>query len=53
MMVDGKMARSRSIFLGPTYGDLMAVTSGLTPGDKVIRTGATLVADGETVEVIP
>jgi RND family efflux transporter MFP subunit len=53
MVVDGKMARTRSIVLGPTYGDLMAVTSGLNPGDKVIRTGATLVADGETVEVIP
>jgi RND family efflux transporter MFP subunit len=53
MVVDGKMARTRSIVLGTTYGDLMAVTSGLNPGDKVIRTGATLVADGETVEVIP
>ena len=53
MVVDGKMARTRSIVLGPTYGDLMAVTNGVNPGDKVIRTGATLVADGETVEVIP
>jgi len=53
MVVDGKMARTRSIVLGPTYGDLMVVTNGLNPGDKVIRTGATLVADGETVEVIP
>jgi hypothetical protein len=53
MVVDGKMARTRSIVLGPTYGDLMAVTSGLNSGDQVIRTGATLVADGETVEVIP
>jgi RND family efflux transporter MFP subunit len=53
MVVDGKMTRTRNIVLGPTYGDLMAVTSGLNPGEKVIRTGATLVADGETVEVIP
>ena len=53
MVVNGKMAHTRSIVLGPTYGDLMTVTSGLNPGDQVIRTGATLVAEGETVEVIP
>jgi multidrug efflux pump subunit AcrA (membrane-fusion protein) len=39
--------------LGPTYGDRLAVTSGLKPGEHVIRSGATLVADGETVEVLP
>lgn len=53
MVVDGKMARTRSILLGPTYGDLVAVTNGLKPEEQVIRTGATLVTDGEKVEVLP
>jgi multidrug efflux system membrane fusion protein len=53
MVVENKVARVRPIALGPTFGDVLAVNSGLKPGELVIRAGATLVAHGETVEVIP
>ena len=53
MVVENKTAKVKRVGLGPTFGDLLAVTSGVKPGDLVIRAGATLVANGETVEVIP
>jgi len=53
MVVENKVARIRRVNLGPTFGDVLAVTSGLKPGELVVRAGATLVTDGETVEVIP
>jgi multidrug efflux system membrane fusion protein len=53
MVVENKVARLRRVNLGPTFGDVLAVTSGLTPGELVIRAGATMIADGETVEVMP
>jgi multidrug efflux system membrane fusion protein len=53
MVVEGKVAKARRIALGPTYGELLAVTSGLKPGEFVIRAGGTMVNDGEAVEVIP
>jgi multidrug efflux pump subunit AcrA (membrane-fusion protein) len=53
MVVEGGVAHERPVTLGPTYGDQLAVTSGVKPGDHVIRDGATLVTDGETVEVLP
>jgi RND family efflux transporter MFP subunit len=53
MVVENKMAKARPVALGPTFGDLLAVNSGVKPGELVIRTGGTLVSSGETVEVIP
>jgi multidrug efflux system membrane fusion protein len=53
MVVEGKVAKARRIALGSTFGELLAVTRGLKPGEMVIRAGGTLVRDGETVEVIP
>jgi RND family efflux transporter MFP subunit len=53
MVVEGKVARSRRVSLGQTFGDVLAVTSGVKPGETVIRAGATMVVDGEMVEVIP
>ncbi len=53
MVVEGKVARARKVSLGETFGELLAVTSGLKPGERVIRAGATMVNDGEAVEVIP
>lgn len=53
MVVEGNRAHTRSVVLGPTYRDLLAVTSGIKQGEQVISSGATLVAEGETVEVIP
>ena len=52
MVVDGKVAKARRVGLGSTYGEFLAVTSGLKPGDLVIRAGGAIVNDGEPVEVI-
>lgn len=52
MVVEGKVARARRVALGSTFGELLAVTSGLKPGELVIRAGGTLVNDGEAVEII-
>ncbi|HTS26454.1 MAG TPA: efflux RND transporter periplasmic adaptor subunit [Bryobacteraceae bacterium] len=53
MVVEDKVARARRVTLGPAFGDVLAVTSGVKPGELVIRAGATMVTDGEKVEVIP
>jgi multidrug efflux system membrane fusion protein len=53
MVVENKVAKARRVSLGPTFGDVLAVTSGVKPGELVIRAGATLVTNGEVVEVIP
>jgi multidrug efflux system membrane fusion protein len=48
-----QVARQRSVTLGETEGNTIAVTSGVRAGERVITTGAPLVADGEAVQVIP
>ncbi len=53
MVVENSIAKARRVSLGPTFGDVLAVTRGVKPGELVIRAGATMVANGETVEVIP
>lgn len=53
MVIENKVARTRRVSLGPTFGDVLAITSGVKPGEIVIRAGATMVTDGELVEVIP
>jgi RND family efflux transporter MFP subunit len=52
---DGKqIARIRdNIELGEVYGNMITVTKGVRVGDPVIVTGATLVADGQPVRIIP
>jgi multidrug efflux pump subunit AcrA (membrane-fusion protein) len=44
---------SRSVALGGVQGNLVAVTSGLAPGERVVVMGATLLKDGDAVRVIP
>jgi multidrug efflux system membrane fusion protein len=55
-LVDGPeaaaSARSRDVTLGPIAGNRVAVESGLAPGDRVIVSGASLLADGDRVRVI-
>jgi len=53
MVVENKVAKARKVSLGPTYGDILAVASGVKPGEFVIRAGASMVASGQIVEVIP
>jgi hypothetical protein len=52
MVVEGNVARARRVSLGATFGEVLAVTSGLKPGERVIYAGGTLVSDGEAVEAI-
>ena len=53
MVVENKMALMRRVELGPAFGELLAVTRGVKPGELVVRDGAALVVSGEKVEVIP
>jgi multidrug efflux system membrane fusion protein len=48
-----QIARLRDVKLGESYGNTVAVTDGVKPGDRVITTGGTLVNDGDQVKVIP
>ncbi len=46
-------ARVRAIEPGEPHGNRVIVLKGLTPGERVITTGATLVKDGDPVNIIP
>jgi multidrug efflux pump subunit AcrA (membrane-fusion protein) len=52
---EGPQARAklRPVALGDVIGNRVAVTSGLTAGERVITMGAALVKDGEGVTVMP
>jgi RND family efflux transporter MFP subunit len=52
MVVSGGKVKRQPVSLGATYGDHIGVT-GVQPGTMVISSGATLVDDGDAVEVIP
>ena len=43
-------AERRSVELGPQRGDLVVVTSGLTPGERVAANGAFKLRDGVLVD---
>jgi RND family efflux transporter MFP subunit len=47
------VSRSRDVTLGSALNNAVVVTAGLHPGEKVITSGATLVGDGETVQIVP
>lgn len=57
MVVDGDSANApvklREVQVGDVVGNRVAVTRGLTAGERVVTTGASLVIDGERVEVMP
>jgi RND family efflux transporter MFP subunit len=53
MVIEGDQVRRRPIVLGDTYGDRIAVVSGVKLGDRVVSLGASLIGDGDSVEVIP
>lgn len=48
---DGPITERRAIELGPSYQGQTVVTSGLEAGDRVITTGQTLVAEGDSIEI--
>jgi membrane fusion protein, multidrug efflux system len=45
-------ATVRRVTLGPTEGERVAVTEGLTPGDRVVLEGVDALREGITVEVV-
>lgn len=47
------VARLRRVALGDVTGNLIAVREGLSPGDRVILRGATIVADSQAIRIIP
>lgn len=47
------IARLRNVTLGESYGNAVGISSGVKPGEIVITTGVTQVADGEEVRVMP
>ena len=53
MVIEENQARRKPVVLGNTYGDRIAVVHGLKLGERVVASGATLIAEGDNVEVIP
>lgn len=49
----GDVARLRRVELGDVTGNAIAVGKGVDPGDRVVVSGATLLVDGERVQVVP
>ena len=47
-----QVARVRTVTLGESFGNAVAVNSGVKPGEVVITTGVSQVADGEEVRVM-
>jgi multidrug efflux system membrane fusion protein len=48
-----QVARLRPVELSEVHGNMVAVSKGLTKGEQVVTTGASLLVDGETVRIIP
>ena len=46
-----KIARRRAVKLGDAYGNLIGVTEGLQAGEQVVVAGASMLTDGEIVQV--
>ena len=46
-------ARLRSVELGEAYGNMIAVKGGLNQGERVITTGASIVKNGDQIQIIP
>jgi RND family efflux transporter MFP subunit len=47
------IAHRRIVQPGDAYGNKVAITSGVSLGERVISNGATLVMDGQAVQIIP
>lgn len=44
---------AREVDIGNVYGNLIAVTRGLTPEDRVVISGAAMIKNGDKVRVVP
>jgi multidrug efflux pump subunit AcrA (membrane-fusion protein) len=47
------VARLRRVELDEVFGNTIAVSAGVQPGDRVVVAGATIVRDGERVRLVP
>jgi multidrug efflux pump subunit AcrA (membrane-fusion protein) len=47
------VTHSRTVTLGGALNDSIIVNSGVKAGDRIVVTGATLISDGETVQIVP
>ena len=45
--------QTRDITLGNTYGNMIAVESGLQLGERVITSGTNMIKNGDQVRIIP
>jgi multidrug efflux system membrane fusion protein len=50
---DAHIARARLVTLGDVAGNGVIVSHGLTAGERIVTTGATLIRDGDPIRVIP
>jgi RND family efflux transporter MFP subunit len=50
---DTQTARLRAVELGDIYGNMIAATGGLNPGESVITSGVGLIKSGDKVRIIP
>ena len=50
---DTMTVRLHDVQVGATYGNLIALEHGLSPGARVVITGATMIKNGEQVRIIP
>jgi RND family efflux transporter MFP subunit len=50
---DSATVHLRPIDLGDAYGNRIAVTKGVDPGERVVTTGVSLLKDGDTVRFLP
>ena len=57
MLVEGTddivSARLQPVELGDAFGNMIATKGGLSPGERVITTGVTLIKSGDKVRIIP
>jgi multidrug efflux system membrane fusion protein len=57
LVVEGEGAQARAklrqVRLGDVVGNRVAVSHGLAAGERVVTVGASMIADGERVEVLP
>ena len=50
---EASKVRAQDVTLGDTYGNNIAVLSGLASGERVVTSGTTMIRPGETVKVMP
>ena len=50
---DTVTVHTHDVTLGNTYGNNIAVLSGLTPQERVVTSGTNMIKNGQQVRVIP